>query len=383
MVGDLLELLWPRTRSPWLDRHRAEAIAQRVRAFAHMFAAFTIATIPLDFVAFGAHIGWHLCGLRLAAFAAFLALALASRGTVSRLRRAEARLGLLFAIPALLFVAAVRVLAQAHAGGFAETAAALYTFVPFVLAAGIGAFPLAAFESVALAAIAVLAEAWALAERAQGLGPLVFLDAFWLLVLISVVSTFSAMSQLRLLEELVHQAMRDPLTGCYRRESGKEYLDMQFVLAQRLGAPLTVLFADLDHFKDVNDRFGHETGDHVLAATGAALRQMVRESDAVLRWGGEEFVVVLPLTGLSETIGLLDRLREHGLGRLPDGRPLTLSIGLAEMQADRASSPDALIELADRRMYQAKQAGRNRYVQGTAAGARMLLDSSSTSTVSR
>ncbi len=383
MLGDLLELVWPRTRSPWLDRHRAEAIAKRVRAFAHLFAACTLVTLPLDFLAFGPITGARLCVLRLAAFAAFAALGAACRGPVTRLPRAESRLGLLFAIPAGFFVAAVRVLANAPAGGFAETTAAFYTFIPFVLAAGIGAFPLAAFESVALATIAVLAEGWALAEHTQGMQPHVFLDAFWLLVLISVVATFSAMSQLRLLEELVQQALRDPLTGCYRRESGKEFLDMQFLLAQRVGAPLTILFADLDRFKDVNDRFGHEAGDQVLATTGAALRDMVRESDAVLRWGGEEFVVVLPHTDQSEAVALLDRLRARGVGRDPDGRPVTLSIGLAELRADRAASADVLIELADQRMYQAKQAGRNRYVQGAAAEARTLLASASTSIASR
>ena len=205
------------------------------------------------------------------------------------------------------------------------------------------------------------------------------LDAFWLLSLIAMVAAFSSMSQLTLLAELVRQAMRDPLTGCHRRESGKEVLDMQYRLAVRHGTPLTVLFADLDHFKAVNDDFGHDVGDHVLASAAAALRGMIRESDAVLRWGGEEFVVVLPHTTTAEAVSLLERLRGQGIGRLPDGRAVTLSIGIAECCTDAVGSSEELVDLADRRMYEAKQAGRNRYVHGASAGARTLLvDSMST-----
>jgi diguanylate cyclase (GGDEF)-like protein len=236
--------------------------------------------------------------------------------------------------------------------------------VPFVLAAGIAAFPLTAVESAALASIALLAEGWSLAFGTLPSEPLVPLGAFWLLVLVATVGGYASTSQLRLLEELVRQASRDPLTGCYRRESGKEFLDVQFLVAARHGAPLTVLFADLDGFKRVNDTFGHDEGDRVLASAAAALRRMVRESDLVLRWGGEEFVVVLPHTGKEEAIALLERLRSQGLGLLPDGRPLTISVGVAELLADGARSAEELVDLADHRMYTAKQAGRNRYADG-------------------
>lgn len=381
MLRDLLTLLWPGSHAPLLDRRRSEAIVRRVRIFAHLFAALTIGWIVIDATVFQTPLWIRLGSARLAAATAFMALALWCRMRPATPRHADTCLALLYAIPATFFVASLQALEGLSHSGLALGVAAAYSFVPFVLAAGIAAFPLNLVEAAMLAAISFAAQAWALGDRGISLS-FGHLDAYWLLSLIAVVAAFSSMSQLTLLAELVRQAMRDPLTGCHRRESGKEVLDRQFQLAMRHDTPLTVLFADLDRFKAVNDAFGHEVGDHVLATAAAALRGMIRESDAVLRWGGEEFVVVLPHTTAAEAVALLERLRSQGIGRLPDGRAVTLSIGISESRADAVANAEELVHLADRRMYEAKQAGRNRYVYGASTGARTLLVES-TSTDSR
>lgn len=376
MISDLLEIVRPHRDPEILDRHRAEAIARRVRAFAPLFAVLTLGWTAVDAVAFDRSMLLRLVILRVAASASFALLAWGCRSRAGGLRQAETCLGLLFVIPALLYLASSHVLAQAPHTGIAGTAVSLYAFVPFVLAAGIAAFPLTAVEAAALATIALLAEGWALALRMLPAEPIVPLGAFWLLTLIALVAGFSSMSQLRLLEEVERQAMRDPLTGCHRRESGKELLDLQFVIAARHGTPLAVLFADLDHFKRVNDGFGHEEGDRVLAAASAALRGVMRESDILLRWGGEEFVVVLPHTTKEEAVAVLARLAQLGFGLTPDGKRVTASIGIAELLADGARSADDLVELADRRMYRAKQAGRNRYDDGKSGPLLLLAEPS-------
>ncbi len=372
MVDLVLALLWPDTRAPLLCRRRAEALVRRVRIFARLFALLTAAWVAVDAWAFPFPAWLQLATLRLSAATAFMALALGCGLRPATLPRAEACLAALFAVPAAFFLASLYALDALDDPDLARGVAAVYTFVPFVLAAGIAAFPLYVAESAALAAIAFAIEAAAL-----GLGPLpVWLppaDIFWLLGLIAVVAAFSSASQLGLLAELVRQAVRDPLTGCHRRESGKELLDVQFLLALRHRAPLTVLFVDLDRFKEVNDEYGHEAGDHVLRAAAASLRGMLRESDSLLRWGGEEFLVVLPHTSRVEAVALLERLRLLGLGLRPDGRAVTVSIGIAEFPSDAAASAEELIELADRRMYEAKQAGRNRYVDAGGASAKPLL----------
>ncbi|HSN19261.1 MAG TPA: GGDEF domain-containing protein [Usitatibacter sp.] len=379
MILDLPGVVRTRRDPDLLDRHRAEVILGRVRAIAPLFAILTLGWTAVDAVAFDRETLARLAMLRVPAAAAFVALALACRRGAASLGRAEASLALLFAIPALLLLAAWRVLSGASHTGLAPVAISMYEFLPFVLAAGIAAFPLSAVEAAALATIALLAEGWAVAFESVPAQPNAPLGAFWLLTLVAAVCGYASTSQMRLLEELVRQAARDPLTGCYRRESGREFLDVQFLIAARHGAPLAVLFADLDGFKRVNDDYGHEEGDRVLASAAGALRDMVRESDLVLRWGGEEFVVVLPHTTKREAVALLERLRERGLGTLPDGRVLTLSVGVAELLSDGPRSVDELVELADRRMYSAKQAGRNRYADGDGAPCLLLATEMSAS----
>jgi diguanylate cyclase (GGDEF)-like protein len=379
MAPSLLDLAWPRGDSELADRHRADAVARRVASFARLFAVLTLAWTALDAMAFDAAIVARLLALRLAAAAAFFALALACRAPVHALRSAQAALLALFAIPALLYLFASQVVSCVPHGSVETMAVSFYSVVPFVLAAGIAAFPLTGVESAALATIALIAEAWGIATGALRAEAVVPLGAFWLLAVIAVVASFAALSQLRLHEELVRQAMRDPLTGCHRRESGGELLEVQFQVAARHGTPLAVLFADLDRFKSVNDRWGHEEGDRVLAAAAAALRRMTRESDVVLRWGGEEFVVVLPHTTRDEAVALLERLRVHGVGELPDRRPVTLSVGIAEFPGDGVQDAAGLVELADRRMYRAKQAGRNRYADAEREPRPLLAAPTSTS----
>ena len=361
ILDEWLALAWPGRLTPLLERHRADAIVARVRAFASLFAVMTFAWIPLDAFVLQPERLLALAIARIVAGALFGALALACQERSPTLAQARARLAALLLIPVAFFIASQVILPAAPEAGWPRGFESAYSFFPFMLAAGIGAFPLAIAESAVIAAILFAVEAAALAaDRLAGLsgGP----EMLWLLVLIAGAAGFAAASQLKLLVALIDEAVRDPLTGCLRRESGAELLDAQLNLARRRGAPLALLFADLDRFKAVNDEFGHEVGDGVLAAAAAALREITRDSDVAIRWGGEEFVVVLPDTTSTDAVTLIKRLRASSLGTLPDGRRITVSIGVAELRADEVQSAAALVSLADHRMYLAKQAGRNRYV---------------------
>jgi diguanylate cyclase (GGDEF)-like protein len=123
-----------------------------------------------------------------------------------------------------------------------------------------------------------------------------------------------------------------------------------------------VAFLDLDRFKAVNDGWGHDAGDRVLSDVAAHLRNGVRRQDSVIRWGGEEFVLLLPMTDKDAARLLLDRLCSDGVGRRPDGTRQTVSVGIADLEQDKVTSWAELVTLADRRMYMAKEAGRNRIV---------------------
>jgi diguanylate cyclase (GGDEF)-like protein len=167
---------------------------------------------------------------------------------------------------------------------------------------------------------------------------------------------------------LAEASSRDALTGLYNRWFLVEKLDSELNRALRHGSPMSLLMLDLDHFKQINDTFGHPAGDQVLQAIGRLLRESCRVYDVPGRYGGEEFCVVLPETRPANTIVVAERIR-HRLEstELPCGDRsvvVTASIGIAGMDVPvddgDVLSPAALIDRADRALYAAKSHGRNR-----------------------
>lgn len=164
-------------------------------------------------------------------------------------------------------------------------------------------------------------------------------------------------------DQLREQANRDPLTGLYNRRYLDDSLQRELDRCAREGQPLSLLLIDLDHFKQINDRHGHAAGDEVLRQISALLLQNMRSSDICCRWGGEEFLLVLPGLGLdaaAERAELCRRLvAGQGQGH-EQAFAVTLSIGVAACTAEAGTAPAALIERADRALYRAKAEGRNR-----------------------
>jgi diguanylate cyclase (GGDEF)-like protein len=173
-------------------------------------------------------------------------------------------------------------------------------------------------------------------------------------------------SNLRLREALRNQSIRDPLTGLFNRRYLEETLEREVRRATRSEQSLGVIMLDLDHFQRFNDTYGHEAGDTVLRQTASFLANSVRAEDIVCRFGGEEFIVILPMADLNATRtraeSICSRLRE--LEVLHDGRPVgrvTASAGVAAYP-EHGIVPKALIEAADASMYRAKKEGRDRVV---------------------
>jgi diguanylate cyclase (GGDEF)-like protein len=164
---------------------------------------------------------------------------------------------------------------------------------------------------------------------------------------------------------------RESLTGCFNRRAFYELFPREVERAHRLSHGVSLVFLDIDHFKRINDRHGHETGDRVLQQLAARLRASVRETDLLFRWGGEEFVVLLPHTEPDAATVLAERVRAAVEARpfLEDEafRPVrvTVSVGTAGA-ADYPIDPDELLARADAACYRAKEAGRNR-VEAAAA----------------
>ncbi|WP_460534503.1 GGDEF domain-containing protein [Chitinimonas naiadis] len=162
--------------------------------------------------------------------------------------------------------------------------------------------------------------------------------------------------------QLKEMSIRDALTELYNRRHFDEQARQMYEQARRYGHPLTVVIADIDFFKRINDQFSHATGDTVLRQVAAILQSHVRQSDLVARYGGEEFVIALPETALPQAAALCEKLRDM-LERFPwqqlhpDLR-VTMSMGLcADLEANGL---EAMLQQADERLYRAKAEGRNR-----------------------
>lgn len=162
-------------------------------------------------------------------------------------------------------------------------------------------------------------------------------------------------------------ATRDELTGLDNRRTLQDRLEQHMALAQRSGLPLTAMILDIDHFKSINDRFGHLSGDAAIRTVAGRMRDTLRRQDVVGRMGGEEFLIVLPATGIEAAREIAERLRtdiEAGGATAMDGRPMpiTVSVGVSEFNPRAAIGMETLIHRADEAMYRAKAQGRNRVV---------------------
>ena len=359
---EIVDILVPTRQSAFVQRRRALLILSRVRLVAFTFAILTPLWIPVDLAIFETALGMYLAALRVLASIAFVLLGLSYRGADSI---AVARWGLvwLLSIPTVFFLISHPLLAQfAITDPAQQVIAAGYAFLPFVMVAGLSVFPITALEGALLSAPLLLAYLLTGILGYQMLPFASHLGAQWLLLLLAVVSTLAGMSQLHFMSQLVDQSSHDGLTRAYNRRVGEEIVAQQFLTALRSEGPLVVAFVDLDNFKSINDRYGHEEGDNTLRNASAALRKVLRRGDVLVRWGGEEFLAMMPNTDEEGARIALTRLREAGLGLRPDGSPMTASIGVAERVADGAAQWSEEVERADQRMYLAKQSGKDKII---------------------
>ncbi len=170
-------------------------------------------------------------------------------------------------------------------------------------------------------------------------------------------------------KELHYLATRDPLTGCLNRRSFNELFAESFNQARSQNEHLTCLMVDIDHFKKVNDNYGHGVGDEVIILLANILLSSTREEDIVSRYGGEEFCIILPGLDVDEAVSVAERIRlkikEDSISTFGAGPRVTASLGVSSIH-DNAKDPAELNEQADQALYVAKESGRNRVISWTA-----------------
>ena len=360
-AGEVVWLFWPAGHLALLSNRRSSVIVARVRLMAGLFAVLTPLWIVIDVMVYPPEV-WHaLAWVRLATsvgFGAILLTTLSAKGLFDTYKV----LAFLLAIPSIFFLYTYEHLAQFDLHGLQGAVATAYTFLPYVMLAGLSIFPLTLIECGAFAlplllmpVVAVLLNKASIDYSSLGM-------TLWLQLLIVSISALAGLSQLAFMIVFIRESIRDTTTGCFTRNSGEELLQLQFVLATRVHAPLALAFIDLDHFKRVNDTFGHDTGDTVLKEAAQQLRTHLRAGDVLVRWGGEEFLLIMPNATTEQACQGMERVCEIGLGQTPDNQRVTASIGVAERVSDDAWDWTELVVKADSRMYEAKQAGRNRIV---------------------
>jgi diguanylate cyclase (GGDEF)-like protein len=177
--------------------------------------------------------------------------------------------------------------------------------------------------------------------------------------------TGAALRRAALLDEVERLATRDSLTGIANRRLFDESLARETARAERLQAPLSLVVFDVDHFKQINDTFGHVTGDALLREIAESIVSCTKSFDVAARYGGDEFMLLLPGCGDVDAIGVAERVRAE-IGRRVQAVAVTVSAGLATMP-DNAHDAERLVSAADGALYDAKRSGRDRVVASTRA----------------
>ncbi len=267
---------------------------------------------------------------------------------------ARACAGALILLPALFYGLVLSTLPSTWSGNLIG-----YSFIPYMLVVMLGIFPFTLIESLVMGLLLIGIEAYAL-HLGGAWQTLAAIQQIWLLSALLFITLTTNYFQLGLLLRLYRAATHDPLTGLLNRGALIENVNQ----ARAAGQPetMSLLMMDLDHFKRVNDQYGHAAGDQVLIRFAQVLRASVRPQDIVARYGGEEFTTILINTSKSEAMKVAENIRQKVAStpvKTHDGQTLqvTVSIGVASLYPDEPL--DTAAQRADQRLYEAKKLARN------------------------
>lgn len=358
---ELSQILSSKSHSAIFERHRAGCINSRARVLAILFSLLFAGWACLNFVFFPAPLAISLAGGLTLADLAFILLAVACRWSPS-IVHARLAVALLLTVSAAAFIFNHELLSGVGLTEEQRIVAAVYALLPLVLVTSLGLFPLVALELIlfifpvlSVFAIAYLTDTRRVAPTFEVLSILVVLP------LSGIVAGASAISQLQLMRVMFQETLRDPLTRAISRRSGEMILQLHIAQIRRRPVPLCIAFLDLDNFKEINDQFGHEAGDGVLRCMADLLRTSLREGDTLIRWAGDEFLIIMPHANMADAARRFKTLIACAKFPRIGNTVLTWSGGLAEWPSDaKEFGWQDLVALADERMYRAKSAGRNR-----------------------
>jgi len=355
--ASIQDLFSNKSHSKDFNGSRAEYITLRVRVLALAFAILAPLWIPVDHIFLSEEKFFPLRIFRLGFSLLFLALCFWT-SNAHNLFYARLRLIFFLTIPSLFYIASRQVLG----GNMPEEGVlAGYSFLPFLLVVFLAIFPLTLIEGISYATGVILI--FLCSEILYGsLFTIKTLGDIWLLVLLSGIAMWAQLAQLHMLLSLYREATRDTLTGLVNRRVLTKWLDMGIQEARTNNTPLSVLLFDLDLFKKINDNYGHLTGDRVLQAFSKLLSQQIFNKNFIGRYGGEEFLAILPGKDEDWATQVAERIRKNCRNlklQAIDGDiiQLTVSVGVTELNATDDSQ--SLLNRVDKGLYLAKESGRD------------------------
>ncbi len=354
-----LDLVSRHNHSTDFNGSRADYIHARVRILAILFGILTPLWVPIDYVVLGSESIFPILVLRIISAVLMFTIGFAHFQRHS-LEIAYLRLFALITVLDLFYVGVRLQLG----GGIADGALIGYTFIPFLVVALLAVFPLALVEGLVLSLFVMFTHLILEIHFETVISVGAFSD-FWLMGLLAGIALWAQVAQLHMLLSLYRQATRDTLTGLFNRRALMHRLDMEVERAQRYNRNLTVLMLDLDRFKRINDTYGHLTGDAVLKVFSEVLEKTLRSSDLVGRYGGEEFLAILPESARGPAADVAERIRiacqvSTACGPEKCVTGFTTSVGLAQHKHDETA--EDLLNRVDSALYEAKAGGRNRII---------------------
>lgn len=338
---------------------RAEYIKTRLRFMAFFFAVAVLLYIPVDYLTLTDE---HFMPIVMVRCSLSLIHIIVCWITLRNLSIHEVNflLGLDIFAASLFYVATIYVLQ----GSGSEVPPVGYTSMPFMIIVMLGLFPLTLVSSLLIMMLVVGSYA-GLQMHLGVLSSQELLDTLFLFLLYMGIVLWLQSGQLLMLLKLYRESTRDMLTGLINRRVLMKFLEDEVGQNRVTGRCFSVLMFDLDRFKHLNDDYGHLTGDMVLKATARLLENEMRLSDIVARFGGEEFVVVLPGLASDAAVAVAERIRKACTGiqvLAADGREVTYTCSIGVTEYISGESIETTLRRADDALYDAKKQGRNRVI---------------------
>ena len=356
-LDQLLDLLSPEEHSNFLEEHRVRLLFDRVRFLATLMAILVPLWLLVDLILLPAEALTPILLIRAFSTFGFVFLAREWAWTKNRLNSWIA-LGMLLVNLPIAFFASAYVLLSMPLNANTELAIQFYSLLPYIAIGMLGLFPLTVIEGalLILPLTLLVITGWSFFAS---LDLLQMLPTVWLLLIVLGIVFFTSTLQLQYMISFVRHTDYDPLTGALSRRSGMENLIRLHEQSLMGNQPLAVALVDLDDSEQIIEKHGYAAFDHVVQEAAEILRDELRHSDLLARWGEHRFLLILHTTDCAGAAVTVERIRNYGIGTLPDDQSVTASIGVVERTADATADISELLHLLEQRLDQAQQQGKD------------------------